>query len=190
MIYRLILGSALNSVLSKILKRLFNISRPKAAIDEGHDDPGFPSSHAHMLAFIATFFTLEIQMLEFDMLPSNLFQLSFSDEVSVVLGKDNTSFCIWLFALLGGYLRVHLQRHTVGQVLAGFVSGTLGGLAWYSISTQWKTQFDTLLIYSNQTYPRLTLLIMILIAIIGWAFLAIYGKRISRPSNQNKSKDK
>mmetsp|Transcript_5697 Transcript_5697/g.9631 ORF Transcript_5697/g.9631 Transcript_5697/m.9631 type:complete len:300 (+) Transcript_5697:121-1020(+) len=48
-------GCAANSVAAKLLKRALNQPRPAGAERQGLLDPGMPSSHAHMLFFLATY---------------------------------------------------------------------------------------------------------------------------------------
>ena len=118
-------------MLSKLLKRAFNLSRPEVAIEEGHDDPGFPRSHAHMLAFVACFLSIELRNPESE---KHIFRVVNSSKLFpsyLSMYESNTaaalSIALWMCTILGGYWRIRMQRHTYAQVIAGFVSGT-GGL--------------------------------------------------------------
>lgn len=50
-----VMGSVVNAILSKILKRILNQERPVSTL---RSDPGMPSSHAQSIFFIVTYIIL------------------------------------------------------------------------------------------------------------------------------------
>mmetsp|Transcript_8931 Transcript_8931/g.11614 ORF Transcript_8931/g.11614 Transcript_8931/m.11614 type:complete len:209 (-) Transcript_8931:147-773(-) len=176
---RLILGSGLNSVASKLLKRTFNLSRPSVAIEQGHDDPGFPSSHAHMLAFLASFLSLESRKY-LQASGSGDFYFSFTSLFPLTISWSLVCTLLWLSAFFGGYLRVRMQRHTMTQVVAGFVSGSIGGYSWYLLQDVYREEINYAVTVANAEYPRATIAALVCFSMVGWIFLAFYGKVLSK----------
>lgn len=58
----LLMGSVLNVVLAKILKKVLNQDRPVSTFKS---DPGMPSSHSQSIFFAATFFTVSSKFCTF-----------------------------------------------------------------------------------------------------------------------------
>jgi membrane-associated phospholipid phosphatase len=127
------IGSILNAISSKVLKRVINQSRPheegkKEAEDKDSmssssssssarsvpilsppskpSDNGMPSSHAMSLGFIGTFTALTVPW---------------------TLGP------LFVYALISLIYRVHTKLHTWEQVVVGAVVGTLNGYAWKTL---------------------------------------------------------
>jgi PAP2 superfamily len=107
------IGSIANGILSKLLKRIINQTRP-ADLDDNSDsnnnnrpsDMGMPSSHAMSLGFIGTFTSL---ILPWTQLP------------------------ILLYAVVSLLYRVQIRLHTWQQVVVGSIVGTANGYCWYQL---------------------------------------------------------
>ncbi|CAK9018952.1 Probable sentrin-specific protease 8 (Deneddylase) (Sentrin/sumo-specific protease senp8) [Durusdinium trenchii] len=150
---RALLGAACNSVLAKLLKRAFNQPRPERAAQEGKVDPGFPSSHAHMLFYLAVFFCLEL------------------DEAWMLL---KAGLLCW--AAAGSAWRVMIERHTVAQIAAGCISGSLGALAWQSV---WqgspRLDFDAAVDRVHNAFPVATTVLAVLVSVASSVALKAYS---------------
>ena len=110
--FALFLGSVSNGILSKVLKRILNQSRP-AELHESDDvidkpgDNGMPSSHAMSLGFICTFTALNA--------PWAQAPLAFYSIASLIY-------------------RVQVKLHTWEQVVVGLVVGSTNGYAWWHLT--------------------------------------------------------
>lgn len=148
-----LLGSVVNSINGKILKRVLNHERPDGAIKA---DPGMPSSHATSLSYLSVYGAASLAYFK-DAAPALGYpaQLAIS-AVLVVLG-------IFL-----SYLRVKTGYHTPPQVIVGYGLGSSTALAWLFVGL---TYVRPLL----ETNPEmLRVLHSLLIIAIGWfAFSAL-----------------
>ena len=99
--FSVLVGAILNAFGVKVLKRLLKQSRPKDCTKE---DPGMPSSHAHMLSYFAGF--------------------------AGVTGMTAQSASMFAFACAVGVERVHRGIHTLEQIAVGLVTGALGAWLW------------------------------------------------------------
>jgi len=161
---RLLLGAGLNSVFVKVLKRLFGQARPEVAVKAGKLDPGFPSSHAHMLFFLSVFIAMDLDVRDEAL------------EVLLLAFKGG----LLLAAVFGSLLRVLAFRHTPVQVVAGAISGTFGAWIFHSIFSEDQSHgFDDFIEEIRIENPLSFLLSSILAGIAGFLFLSIYGKRIT-----------
>ncbi|GBG26034.1 Dolichyldiphosphatase 1 [Hondaea fermentalgiana] len=159
---RLLVGAGLNSVLSKVLKRVFDQPRPEKASESGKTDPGFPSSHAHMLFYLSVYTTLAI---------------------------DAPGAPAWVpyltlaYAFVGSVWRVFIERHTPIQVIAGIVSGSLGALLWYlAVPQELITKSDVLVHRAQADYPLTSLVVSLGSSLIAFGILKNYGNLISTPT--------
>lgn len=107
-----IVGSVLNSVFSKLLKRLLNQSRPDTAFGL-KSDPGMPSSHAQSMGFLATYSVLII-------LASNG-----PSTQSIVMATSIVATSMFL-----SWLRTATGLHTPEQVVVGGFVGSLAAIGW------------------------------------------------------------
>ncbi|CEL96694.1 unnamed protein product [Vitrella brassicaformis CCMP3155] len=112
-----VIGSLLNAVLGKVLKRLFNHSRPDEATVS---DPGMPSSHAMSLSFLSV--SLIRAIIDADRLPA---WWRLDKRWAVVLVSS--------YALLSAVWRVRANLHTSEQVAVGGAVGGTVGLVWYQL---------------------------------------------------------
>lgn len=101
------IGSIVNAILSKILKKIINQTRPLELDDDNHPgDKGMPSSHAMSLGFIATFVALEYPIVQ---IPSVIY----------------TIVSLWY--------RIQVKLHTWQQIVVGAVLGSLHGWIWFHL---------------------------------------------------------
>lgn len=109
-------GAICNALLSKVLKRLINISRPVGA---RLSDPGMPSSHAQSLFFFAAY--LASGVAGWQTLPSPMLRAGAA--VGLVLLATGLTL-----------LRVRAGLHTPLQVGVGAVIGAVNGAAMWVAS--------------------------------------------------------
>ncbi|XP_057786757.1 lipid phosphate phosphatase epsilon 2, chloroplastic isoform X2 [Salvia miltiorrhiza] len=105
------LGSALNAMLSVVLKHVLNQERPVSTL---RSDPGMPSSHAQSIGYTVTFLVVSLV----EMFGVNAFTITLSG----------------VFATLGSYfawLRISQRLHTVSQVVVGAIVGFTFGCIWF-----------------------------------------------------------
>lgn len=105
-----VLGSVVNSILSVILKRIFNQERPDSTL---RSDPGMPSSHGQSIFFTVVFAILSVV----EWLGVNGF--------SLILGALILAFGTYLT-----WLRVSQGLHTISQVAAGAAVGLIFSIFW------------------------------------------------------------
>jgi membrane-associated phospholipid phosphatase len=164
------IGAISNGILSKVLKKVLNISRPEELnlqeLDLKPSDNGMPSSHAMSLGFIGTFTALS--------LPS-------------------TTIPIVLYSLVSLVYRVQTKLHTFDQVLVGGIVGSLNGWLWKVLCTNdnpfgvtvtdWVSSMflneQRLLPYWALTIPGL----------VGALVVGSFERRIARYLEQRKKKD-
>lgn len=106
-----VLGSIVNSILSVILKRIFNQERPDSTL---RSDPGMPSSHGQSIFFTVVFAILSVV----EWLGVNGF--------SLILGALILAFGTYLT-----WLRVSQGLHTISQVAAGAAVGFIFSIFWF-----------------------------------------------------------
>jgi dolichyldiphosphatase len=109
-----LLGSVLNALLSKLLKRAFKQPRPPGAQEQ---EPGMPSSHAQSLAFFAVYLSLSVCAVDDGALSPAL-------RVGAVVALCCT-------ALLLAWARVTSGLHTAAQVCVGLCVGASTAAAWW-----------------------------------------------------------
>lgn len=117
-------GAISNALLSKILKRLINSSRPTGAPLE---DPGMPSSHAQSLFFFAAFLASGAQIWSMPIEFANGTPLA-----SVF--RAVASVAIVALAAVLTLLRVRAGLHTMAQIGVGAVIGAANGALWFRTS--------------------------------------------------------
>lgn len=111
------LGITLSEILNHFIKDLVKQARPTTcALLEMCDSHGWPSSHSQFMCFFSTYMMLLA-----------LRRLSFSDKLS----KWFCALVSWPFTLLTLYSRIYLGYHSLEQVIAGSLFGSLLGAGWY-----------------------------------------------------------
>jgi membrane-associated phospholipid phosphatase len=102
------IGSILNGIVSKVLKKIIGESRPPEletfAMNVKPSDGGMPSSHAMSLGFIGAFTGLQLPW---------------------------TRPPLALYVLLSLMYRVAVNLHTPAQIAVGLVLGASSGTVWY-----------------------------------------------------------
>lgn len=136
------IGAIMNAILSKVLKRFINQTRPQQSsppqitipatttdttnspptslIDQlrkpvNPSDNGMPSSHAMSLGFIGTFVICHTVV----SLSSSLTMIA----VPIII----------LYCIISLWYRIHIQLHTFEQILVGSIIGTMNGYIWYQL---------------------------------------------------------
>ncbi|CAM0944908.1 unnamed protein product [Alopecurus aequalis] len=107
------MGAVVNTVLSSILKKLFNHERPAPAL---RSDPGMPSSHAQSIFYAAVFLVLSV----FYWLGTNY--------LAMIIGATTVASASYL-----SWLRVSQRLHTVNQILVGATVGSAFGALWFAL---------------------------------------------------------
>ena len=148
-----LLGSVVNSINGKILKRILNHERPDGAIKA---DPGMPSSHATSLSYLSVYGAASLAYFK-DAAPA----LGYPAQLAV-------SAVLVVLGIFLSYLRVKTGYHTPPQVIVGYGLGSSTALAWLFVGL---TYVRPLL----ETNPEmLRVLHSLLIIAIGWfAFSAL-----------------
>lgn len=104
------IGSILNGILSKILKKIIGESRPQELqtieMNIKPSDGGMPSSHAMSLSFIGVFTAMNLPWLRIPLV---------------------------IYVMMSLYYRVKVNLHTPEQIAVGLVLGTSNGLVWYHL---------------------------------------------------------
>jgi len=142
-----LLGSVVNSVNGKILKRILNHERPDGAVKA---DPGMPSSHATSLSYLSVY---------------GAASLVYFKNAAPMLGYPLQLACSAVLVVLGvflSYLRVRLGYHTAPQVIVGYALGSATALLWLASGV---TRIFPLL---SENPEMLRVLHSVLIIAIGW----------------------
>ena len=187
-IFTLWIGSILNAVLSKIIKKIVNQNRPSELQTNSNvrlkpSDGGMPSSHAMSLGFIMT----SILIVD-SVLPINNYNLRVS--VGLVMS---------LYTTIALRYRIRDHYHTIEQVVVGLVFGVMNAIAWYKFAMVGNTSNNNgvgpVLSYVQQNFvstetgmfPYIALTIPIVVGII---VVGSFERRISLWMTNNKTKFK
>ncbi|XP_021751580.1 lipid phosphate phosphatase gamma-like [Chenopodium quinoa] len=112
------LGLIISQFISESIKSCVQQSRPETcALLEVCESHGWPSSHSQYMFFFATYFTL----------------LSYR-KAGFFGGNENkwiVEVIAWFMAVLTMFSRVYLGYHTIAQVSAGAILGTVLAWSWY-----------------------------------------------------------
>jgi hypothetical protein len=153
------LGSIGNGILSKILKKLLNQSRPQALSSTEMklkpSDGGMPSSHAMSLGFIATFTTISLIPV------ASVWQLGL----------------LWMYVAVSLAYRVQVNLHTWQQVVVGLITGASNGWMWHTGFNDGV--MDWVATYFLNVDGVLPLPLLILPALIGAVIVGSFERRIS-----------
>lgn len=162
------IGSIANGILSKVLKKLINQTRPPELehADDIHlkpGDKGMPSSHAMSLGFIATF---------------------------IACNQPWTQIPLAVYAVVSLVYRVQVKLHTWQQVLVGSIVGSGNGFAWFRLCTggnPWRVNLmrsvTTHLLNENGQLP---LPMMIVPLLVGAVTIGSFERRVSSWLNRVK----
>ncbi|CAN0299960.1 unnamed protein product [Ectocarpus sp. 12 AP-2014] len=117
-----VLGSLINAVFSKVLKKTINQVRPDGA---QLSDPGMPSSHAMSLFYLGTYLVIGLQEHGVLLLHPSL--------PSWPLGVTQTQTLLGMYALTASLWRVKAGFHTLPQVAVGAAVGAVDAVLWYHL---------------------------------------------------------
>lgn len=106
-----LMGAVVNTLLSSVLKQMFNHERPAPAL---RSDPGMPSSHAQSIFYAAMFLVL------------SLFYWLGTNYLAMILGAATLALASYL-----SWLRVSQRLHTLNQILVGGTVGSAFGALWF-----------------------------------------------------------
>jgi len=161
------IGAISNGILSKILKRIINQTRPpeleKADLKLKPNDNGMPSSHAMALGFISTFTALCVPW---------------------------AKLLLAVYAVISLTYRVRINLHTWQQVAVGATLGTFNGWGWYRLSTgdnPWSINVMNLVAtaFLDET-GHLPMPMLIIPALLGAATVSSLERRIGAWLKKNK----
>lgn len=142
-----LLGSIVNSVNGKILKRVLNHARPIGAVKA---DPGMPSSHATSLSYLSVYGAAALTHFR-DVIPA----IGYGGQLVVSAG-------LVALGVFLSYLRVSTGYHTPPQVIVGYGVGSTTALAWLFVGLKYVKP----LLDANP--EMLSVLHSLLIIAIGW----------------------
>jgi hypothetical protein len=116
------IGSILNGISSKILKKVLNVDRPEGfesdtSVKIKPSDKGMPSSHAMSLGFIGTYCIVQAYSL-----------LGNSVHFSAI------SSAIVVYTFISLLYRVQTKLHTLAQIVVGLIFGILNSITWRSLA--------------------------------------------------------
>jgi len=104
------IGAISNGILSKVLKKIINQSRPTTTADNASkiqpSDGGMPSSHGMSLGFICTFTALTVTW---------------------------TQLPLFIYSMISLVYRVQSKLHTWQQVAVGGTVGSFNGYLWHAL---------------------------------------------------------
>lgn len=146
--FSVVVGSLINAFGVKVLKRLLKVPRPRQNVKF---DPGMPSSHAHMLSYLATFALLN--------------DLS---RVSVLL---------YVFAVIVSFLRSRRGIHTIDQCAVGLCTGALGAYFW--VVSAANTEINGMDEFLQTAESWKLRLFLVSCMFIGAGLLSVVGRMIS-----------
>jgi acid phosphatase family membrane protein YuiD len=117
------IGSILNAILSKIIKKIVNQNRPSKLQTNSNiklkpSDGGMPSSHAMSLGFIMTS-TLIVD----GVLPINNYNL-----------RAGLGLIMSLYTAVALRYRIRDHYHTLEQVVVGLVLGIMNAISWFTLA--------------------------------------------------------
>lgn len=140
----LFIGSIGNAILSKVLKKIINQTRPpeldSANMKIKPSDGGMPSSHAMSLGFIGTVTALNL---------------------------PGSQIYLILYSLVSLIYRVKSRLHTWQQVVVGFVLGSTNGYLWNTYALPHVSELVTRLVLNeNGLLPIPYLVVPVIVGIL------------------------
>ena len=164
------IGSILNGILSKVLKKVLNQERPSEldTIDMKlkPSDNGMPSSHAMSLGFIGTFTALALPI---------------------------TRIPILLYVIISLKYRIDTNLHTKNQILVGLILGMFNGGVWNLLCDATSNPFGISLtsiiaetgVFNTQT-GQFPIQLLLIPAIVGALVVGSVERRISEWMKKSK----
>lgn len=177
------IGSILNGISSKILKKVLNVDRPDGFHNEDSvkvkpSDKGMPSSHAMSLGFIGTYCIIQA----FETMGNGL-------ESAVI------SLGLITYAAISLVYRIQSKLHTLDQVIVGLVFGVTNSFAWHSLAFGQNFLFPSINlmdIVSTRLLPESGVMpvhYLAIPALVGAAVVGSLERRISAWLKARKSKN-
>ncbi|KAG1173424.1 hypothetical protein G6F70_003217 [Rhizopus microsporus] len=125
-----VIGAILTTLEAKVLKHIIKQPRPDSykLVSKKKTSYGMPSSHSQAMSFFAAYFQLVTMS---SILPEHFRLFGLSASVLAALLSTFSLGVIWS--------RVQLGHHTVSQVMAGTILGTLSALVWFRL---WQAYFS------------------------------------------------
>ena len=184
------IGSILNAICSKGLKRIINQARPTTDNDENDtsssssslvsttiqpSDNGMPSSHAMSLGFIGTFTSL--------MLATNV-------------AYSWIRIPLVVYVIISLIYRVQSKLHTLEQILVGTILGTFNGYMWYQLCFTNSFSSSTTVIewvskyFLNNESGVLPFQYLAIPAMVGIIVVGSFERRISKLLKEWKEEEK
>jgi len=126
------LGTLLNALVTMVLKRLIRDPRPLGEYSqcvalETCGEYGLPSSHTSLAFFAATLVYMNNKAVL-----STKEKKKKNIDLYYLWGLAESVVCM-VVATLVGVSRVHLQYHTITQVLCGALQGLVAGSVWWQV---------------------------------------------------------
>lgn len=167
----LVLGGVVSSLVVKVLKGVVSAPRPVGATKT---DAGMPSSHAHQLAYLATYVGMRPSTTTVLSLPFNL-TVSLTTDRADALALAGTV----ALAVATGLHRVGSREHTPAQVVVGYVTGALVGLAvcWFLDEKGYARVTSSLLANSSE---EAKLGLILVSALVGAALMGRVGRFLAK----------
>lgn len=158
------IGAIANGILSKVLKKLINQTRPPELLEQAEkdkdflkpNDNGMPSSHAMSLGFLSTF---------------------------IACNLPPTRIALAVYAIVSLMYRVQVKLHTWHQVVVGSILGSFNGWAWFCLCTGDNTfQVNIMNMLAatiiDEATGKLPLPYMIVPFVVGAATIGSFERRI------------
>ena len=139
----LMIGALLTQIVSIVLKKIIKEPRPyELMVVPGSQKYGMPSSHSCFMGYIAMFSLLFAIRRCQDLLGPNAFVIR--------MKRWLIPFVSTFSAILCSYSRIHLEYHTIRQVIAGIALGITIAILWFTLYEKfyiptWSTQLEQLL---------------------------------------------
>ena len=168
------IGSIANGILSKLLKKLINETRP-AELEESDlklkpSDNGMPSSHAMSLGFISTFTAICLTQLKWPLA---------------------------VYCIVSLWYRIQVKLHTWQQVVVGCMAGSFNGYLWHRLCTgdSWGSGIHVMEFVARNFLDetgKLMIPMLIVPVLVGAATVGSVERRLKvwlRRTDDSKSKD-
>ena len=133
-------GALLTQIISTVLKKIIKEPRPQNdLIVPGTQKYGMPSSHSCFMAFIAVFSLLFAIRRCQNLIGPNAFVIRMKRWLMPAVTT--------LSAIVCSYSRIHLEYHTIRQVVAGSVLGLFIAIVWFILYekyyvTSWASKLE------------------------------------------------
>ena len=174
------IGSILNGVASKILKKVLNVQRPEGYEGTGikPSDGGMPSSHAMSLGFIGTYCVIQT-----------------ISKLGLGLQSGAVSIGLVAYAAVSLIYRVQCKLHTRDQIIVGLIFGISNSFLWHSLAfgqNPYLPNISIMEFVSANILPSsgiMPIQYLAIPALVGAAVVGSFERRISLWLKNRKSKE-